>query len=371
MRFALSDEQEELKTVVRSFLAAHSSESAVRTLMDDELGYDTAVWTQMSEQLGLHGLAIPEELGGSGYGLVELGVVFEEMGRALLVAPFFSTVGMAATVLMTSDDPVAQARYLPQIASGALLATLALTEESGSWDAQGVRTAATLTDTGWQISGIKSFVVDASVADLFLVVARTGDGLSLFAVEKDARGVTVSPQPALDMTRRQGRVALVEAAGALIGPESGIWPAISKALDIAATLLAAEQVGGAERVLEMSVEYAKLRHQFGRPIGSFQAIKHKCAAMLVEIESARSAAYYALWAGAVGADDFPVSANIAKAFCSDAYFRASGENIQIHGGIGFTWEHPAHLYFKRAKSTALYLGDPQFHRAAIADRLDF
>ena len=340
-------------------------------MMDEPVGYDRQLWIQMSDQLGLHGLAIDEAYGGSGFGLVELGIVFEEMGRALLPGPFFASVGLAAAAISTSADREACLRYLPAIASGESIATLAVTEERGKWGADDIQTVGVLQDGGWQLSGSKCFVLDAAGADLILVVARTEAGLSLFAVDADATGVSITPKPVLDLTRRQARVDLTAAPATLVGIDGAAWTGIQAAMDIASTLLAAEAVGGAERAIELAVEYAKVREQFGRPIGSFQAIKHKCATMLVDVEAARSAAYYALWAGSVQAGDFTVAASLAKSFCGDAYYRVAAENIQIHGGIGFTWEHPAHLYYKRAKSMQLYLGDSQFHRAQLADRAGF
>jgi alkylation response protein AidB-like acyl-CoA dehydrogenase len=204
---------------------------------------------------------------------------------------------------------------------------------------------------------------------LILVAARTGGDVSLFAVDGSAAGLTRTPLSTMDQTRKQARLEFSGVPARLVGAEGQGWPVLVKALDLAAVALAAEQVGGAQKVLEMSVEYAKVRVQFGRPIGSFQAIKHKCADMLLEVESAKSAAYYAGWAAAEDNDELPVVASLAKAYCSDAYFHAAAENIQIHGGIGFTWEHPAHLYFKRAKSSELMLGDPTYHREQLAQRI--
>ena len=369
MNFAFSEEQEELRKSVRRFLEDKSPEAEVRRLMETTDGYDPAVWSQMAEQLGLQGLAIPEEFGGSGYTYVELIVVLEEMGRALLCAPYFSSVALAANALLTSGDDAAKKDYLPGIASGDTIATLALTEPAGRWDEAGVTMAASGSGDSWTLDGTKSFVIDGHTAGLVLVPARTRAGVSLFAVAGDAPGLTRTPLATMDQTRKQAKLEFAGTPARLVGPEGAAWPALSKTLDLAAVALAAEQVGGAQKVLDMSVEYAKVRVQFGRPIGSFQAIKHKCADMLLEVESAKSAAYYAGWAAAEDSDELPVVASLAKAYCSDAYFHAAAENIQIHGGIGFTWEHPAHLYFKRAKSSELYLGDPTYHRELLAQRI--
>ena len=366
MNFAFSEEQEELRKSVRRFLDEKSPVSEVRRLMETTEGYDPAVWKQMGEQLGLQGLAIPEEFGGSGYGYVELGVVLEEMGKSLICAPFFSTVALAANALLASDDDAAKKAYLPGIASGSTIATVAFTEANGRWTEDGI-TASVSADG--KITGEKMFVLDGHTADLILVAARGAKGVSLYAVDKGAAGLTASALSTMDQTRKQAKLTFSATPGKLVGAEGAGWTILTKMLDKAVIALAAEQVGGSQRCLDMSVEYAKVRVQFGRPIGSFQAIKHKCADMLLETESAKSAAYYAMWAASEDNDEVPVVASLAKAYCSEAYFHAAAENIQIHGGIGFTWEHDAHLYFKRAKSSELLFGDPTFHREQLAQRI--
>ncbi len=369
MNFAFTEEQEELRKTVRGFLDAKSPETAVREQMETEAGYDAAVWTQMAEQMGLQGLVIPEEHGGSGYGFVELGIILEEMGRALLCAPFFSTVVLAGQTLIHSGDSAAQAAHLPGIASGETIATLAYTEPSGKWDEAGVTMQATASGDGFTLSGTKMFVIDGHTANLIIVAARTGNGVSLFTVAGDAAGLTRTALSTMDQTRKQAKLEFANTPATLLGTEGEGWTVLGKVLDLAAVALAAEQVGGAQKVLDMAVEYAKVRVQFGRPIGSFQAIKHKCADMLLEVESAKSAAYYGMWCAAELNDELPSVASLAKAYCSEAYFHAAAENIQIHGGIGFTWEHPAHLYFKRAKSSELLFGDPTYHRELLAQRI--
>jgi alkylation response protein AidB-like acyl-CoA dehydrogenase len=369
MNFAFSEEQEELRKTVRSFLESKSPESEVRRLMDTEDGYDPAVWSQMGEQMGLQGLAIPEEFGGSGYSFVELGVVLEEMGRALLCAPYFSTVVLAANTLLQSGDDAAKKDFLPGIAAGETIATLAFTEPSGKWDESGITMEATQQGDGWVLNGTKMFVIDGHTADLVIVAARTPAGVSLFTVVGDAPGLTRTALSTMDQTRKQARLELADTPARLIGTDGQGWTVLGTVLDLAAVALSAEEVGGAQKVLEMAVEYAKVRVQFGRPIGSFQAIKHKCADMLLEVESAKSAAYYGMWCAAEMNDELPSVASLAKAYCSEAYFHAAAENIQIHGGIGFTWEHPAHLYFKRAKSSELMFGDPTYHRELLAQRI--
>ncbi len=369
MNFGFTQEQEELRAMVKRFLSEKSPESEVRRLMATAEGYDPAVWRQMAEELALQGLGIPEEYGGQGFGPVDLYVVFEEMGAALLCAPYFSTVALAANAVLQVGDQTDRARYLPAMASGESIATLAITDDAGQWDLATTSTTASQTASGWRLNGVRSYVTDGSVASVIFVPAMTGAGLSLFAVAGDDPGVERTPLATMDQTRKQSRVVLSDAAGTLVGVEGGALEGLQTTLRIAAAALAAEQVGGAQRVLDSSVEYAKSRVQFGRPIGSFQAIKHKCADMLLDVESAKSAAYYAAWAAQELNEELPVAASLAKSFCSEAYFHCAAENIQIHGGIGFTWEHSAHLYFKRAKSSELFLGDPAYHRELLAQRL--
>jgi alkylation response protein AidB-like acyl-CoA dehydrogenase len=369
MNFAFSEEQEELRNIVRNFLATKSPETAVREQMDTEKGYDDAVWKQMAEQMGLQSLIIPEEYGGSGYTYVELTVVLEEMGRALLCAPYFSTVVLAGNTLLHSGDDAAKKEYLPGIASGETVATLAFTEANGKWDESGITATATASGDGYSITGEKMFVIDGHTADLILVAAKTDAGTSLFAVDSSASGLTRQALATMDQTRKQAKLTFDNTPARLIGTDGAGWTVLERVLDLAAVALAAEQVGGAQWCLDTAVQYAKDRVQFGRPIGSFQAIKHKCADMLLEVESAKSAAYYAAWCASELNEELPSVASLAKAYCSEAYFHSAAENIQIHGGIGFTWEHPAHLYFKRAKSSELLFGDPTYHRELLAQRI--
>ncbi|MFD9189365.1 acyl-CoA dehydrogenase family protein [Streptomyces phaeochromogenes] len=369
-----ADESEllELRSSVREFLEAKSPEEAVRKLMESEPRFDPAVWAQAADQLRLPGLVIPEEYGGDGFGPVELGVVLEEMGRALLCAPFFATVVLAAQALLASGDSEACARHLPGIASGRTTATLAVAEDSGSWD-PALISARAVPDGGgdgaWRLSGRKAFVIDGTTADLLLVVARTVAGPSLFAVDRRATGLEAEPMETLDATRAMARLTFDAVPATLVGADGAGGRVMAKVLDIATVGLAAEQAGGARRCLETSADYARTRHQFGRPIGSFQAVKHKCADMLVQVELAEAASREAARLAAEGAPDFPVAAAVAHACCSRAYVFAAMENIQVHGGIGFTWEHPAHLYFRRAKSSQLLFGGPAVYYERLLDRL--
>jgi alkylation response protein AidB-like acyl-CoA dehydrogenase len=369
MSMTFTAEQDELRRSVRRFLEQKSPPADVRRLMETDEGYDLAVWQQMAEQLGLQGMAVPEEYGGSGFGFVELVVVLEEMGRALLCAPYFSTVVLAAAALIESGDDTAQKDLLPGIADGSTIATLAWVETPIRWDAETVATRATRTADGYTLDGTKTLVVDGHIASLLLVVAEADGGPSLFAVEAGEPGLTRRRLESLDMTRKLARVELSGTPARLVAAEGDAARIVERTLRLAAVALAAEQVGAAQKCLEMSVDYAKLRVQFGRPIGSFQAIKHKCADMLLEVESARSAAYYAAWTAADASPELAVVAPLAKAYCSEAFANAAAETIQIHGGIGFTWEHDAHLYYRRAKSSEQFLGSPAEHRDELARRL--
>jgi len=369
MPLTFTPEQEELRAVVRKFLATYSDEAQVRAQLHSDLGYDTGVWKLMADQLGLQAIAIPEEYGGAGAGFGELSVVLEEAGRSLLCAPLFSTVVLAATTLLESGDTEAAKEHLPGIAEGRTVATLALIEQDGRWCEESIQVRAVADGAQFRITGTKPYVLDGAQADLVIVAARTDQGPSLFAVDPKGSGVEARALPTLDQTRRQATLVLTDAPATLIGEEGQGWHVLRRVLDLAAAALACEQVGGAARVLESTVDYVKVREQFGRPVGSFQAVKHKLADMLVELESARSAAYYATSAVESDTPDLPLAASIAKTYCSTAFYRIAAESIQLHGGIGFTWEHPAHLYFKRAKGSETLLGSPAFHRELIAQRL--
>jgi alkylation response protein AidB-like acyl-CoA dehydrogenase len=375
MSVTLSDEQQELRAVVRDFLATHSDESRVRALMGREPGYDPAVWRRLAGELGLVGLAVPEELGGAGSGWVEVGVVLEEAGGALLCAPLLSTAGIALPVLLAADPDVAK-EYLPAVAAGELVATLALTEPGGRRDLLDVSTTAERTAAGWRVSGAKAYVPDGAVAGLLLVVAAAPDGIGVFAVDAGAEGLTATPRATLDQTRPLAGLELHGVAARPVLLEGPDAPLLRQALDRATIAVAADQVGGAQRALELAVGYAKTRHQFGRAIGSFQAIKHMCADMLLKVESGRSAVYHALEVAqestgdaAERAAELAVAASLAKAYCSDAFLAVAKGSVQVHGGIGITWEHAAHLYLKRATSTAQLLGDAAWHRARFAERV--
>jgi alkylation response protein AidB-like acyl-CoA dehydrogenase len=367
MTLSFTEEHDQLRHLVRRFLDETSTTRSARHLVESGANRDNDVWSRMADQLGLQGLAISVDHGGSGYGPVELGIGLEEMGRALLVAPYLASVALAGQTLTLSADEDAQRRWLPGIADGSLTATLALAEESGSWSLDTITTTATATGDAWRVNGTKSFVVDGHTADLLLVVARAADGIGVFAVEGTAVGVLRTPLDNLDLTRGIASVELIDAPAHRIGGGRDALEWLGEVRDHVLAAISSEQVGAASRCLDLAVDYAKIREQFGRPIGSFQAIKHKCASLLVEIENARSAVYHANAALADGDPEASISAAVAHACASRASVQAAKECIQIHGGIGFTWEHDAHLFLRRAKSSQLLYGSPREERVRIAD----
>lgn len=369
MDFSFNQEHEELRQTVRRFLERESPEARVRALMETAAGYDERIWKRMAEELGLPGLVIPERHGGAGLGPVELAIVMEEMGRVLFCGPYLSTAVLSAYTLLHAATDEAKDRLLAEIASGAVTATVALAQESGRPGSGDAACRASRKAGEWRLDGSAAFVVDGHVAEVVLVVAQTEEGLGLFRVEGGAPGLRRTALPALDLTRKLSHLHFSGTPAVAISAGD-----VSVALNLAHALtvgaLCAEQVGGAQRCLETATEYAKTRLQFGRAIGSYQAIKHKCADMLVEVEFARSAAYHAAFRAQAEDDaETTVAAHMAKAYCSEAYFHAAAENIQIHGGMGFTWEHSAHLYFKRAKASAVLFGDPTRHRHELARRI--
>jgi alkylation response protein AidB-like acyl-CoA dehydrogenase len=373
--FAFSEEQEMLRRSARDFLAKECGPKVVRRLMEGPDAYDPALWKKIAD-LGWTALGIPEQYGGVGT-FLDLIVVLEEAGRALLPGPFFATMGLAVPALIEAGTEAQKKEVLNDVAQGSARATLAFTEPSGRWDAEGVMLEAKASGGGWRLSGTKQFVPDALSADYMVVVARTRgegeEGITLFLVKGRAKGMTVTPLETLDMTRRWAEVRFdnVElGADTVMGAPDKGWPALKRALDWATAALCAEMMGGAQKVLETSTEYAKTRQQFGKPIGIYQAISHKLADMLVLSESGRSATYYAAWAVDADAPDRSLASSMAKAYVSDAYRKVAGDGIQVHGGIGFTWEHDMHLYFKRAKASEVTLGDATYHRELVAQSLD-
>jgi alkylation response protein AidB-like acyl-CoA dehydrogenase len=366
MDFVYTDEQNDLRAVLCRYLADRSPQEVVRRVMATRDGIDRDQWKGLADEIGLPGIAVPEEFGGAGLGCVELGISLEEFGAALACLPFFSTVVLATTALLASGSD-AKTDWLPRIVSGEVVATLALTGASGRLDLDGSATTATQSGGQWRLSGQKSFVLDGHVADIVLAPARAAGRTALFLVEATSPGLSTQPQSTMDQTRRFATVHLDATPARLLDADAAAL--LEHVRDVAITALSAEQIGGAQRCLDMAVDYAKTRLQFGRQIGSFQAIKHKCADLLILLESARAASAYALWCIDHAPENLPTAAAMAKVTASEAFFRAAGDNIQIHGGIGFSWEHPAHLYFKRAKSSELWLGDPALHRDRLGQLL--
>jgi alkylation response protein AidB-like acyl-CoA dehydrogenase len=367
MQFSFTSEQEEFRSILRRFLEDRSPATAVRRLMATETGWDRATWQDLNQQLGLAAIHIPEAYGGQGFSFVELGIVLEEMGRALLCAPYFASTVLAATAIVNAGTEAQKRELLPSIAEGSCVATLAFTEPNGRWDATGVETTATPAGGRFRLDGVKSFVLDGHSADLIVVLARRpgsigNDGLSFFTVPGDAPGLTRRALKVLDPTRKQARLEFSAVEADLLGEEGGGAAPFAKTMVQAAACLANEMVGGAERLRLSALEYANLRVQFGRTIASFQSMKHKQADMLIDVELAKSAAYAAASAAAEDDPDLPAIASLAKAAASEAYMQTAISTIQIHGGIGFTWDNDTHLWFKRAKSSEVFLGDATWHR---------
>jgi alkylation response protein AidB-like acyl-CoA dehydrogenase len=377
MDFGFSQEQELLRQTARSFLDKECPSAYVRRMMDDPTGATAEFWAKLAE-LGWLGLIFPEAYGGSGLGLVDLTVVLEEMGRAVMPGPYFSTVLLGGLLLVEAGSAAQRQAWLPKLATGEARATLALTEEDARWDASGVQLAAKRSKTGgYLLSGTKLFVPDGHTADLLVVAARTArprrdapdHGVSLFLVPAGTKGLTATLLPTMDQTRKLAEVTLARVEvgpDALLGAVDQGWGPLARVLDRATVALCAEMVGGAQKVLDLATEYAKVRVAFGKPIGTYQAVKHKCANMLVAVENAKSITYYAAWAVDEGVPEAALAAAMAKAYVSDAYRTVAGDGIQIHGGIGFTWEHDLHLYFKRARGSEVTFGDATFHRERVA-----
>lgn len=367
MRFSFSNEQEEFRSILRRFLDAQSKPTDVRRLMETEAGFERDRWKKLNQELGLTAVHIPEAYGGQGFGYSELGIVLEEMGRALLCAPYFSSVVLAASTIMNAGTDAQKRKLLPGIASGDTIAALACTEDSGQWDGASVTMTATPAGDGYKLDGAKSFVVDGLTADLIVVLARApgskgNDGLSLFTVAADAAGLERKPLKTMDATRKLARLTFKGVQAELLGDAGKAAEPFAKTMVQAAICLANEMVGGADKLRETSLEYAQMRMQFGRPIASFQSMKHKAADMLLDVELAKSAAYYAAAAIDENDADVATTASLAKASASEAYMQTAIHAIQIRGGIGFTWDEDAHLWFKRAKSSEILLGDAAYHR---------
>ena len=368
---SFTDDQELLRKSAREFLAESSPQSLVAAVADgkDEEAAD-ALWSKMAE-LGWMGLGIPEAYGGLGLGLTEVCILAEEMGRALAPAPWFSTVALAGECIAVAGNEPDKSRWLPEIAAGRLRSTLALIEEGGRMAPEGIAATAEPSGDGFVLSGTKALVPDAESCDLFIVAAQLRGEPGLFAIPRDL--LEPVGGPSLDPVRPVSTIQLdgVRVGGdALLGGKPCGWPVVERALDRAASVLAAEMCGGSQEMLDRSVEFAKVRHQFGRPIGSFQGVSHRCADMLLQIEGARSLTYYAAWCCDNDVDQAPLAASAAKAAAADTYRSCTAQAIQVHGGIGFTWEAGLHHWYRRAFSSAALLGDVVFHRERVAKLLN-
>jgi alkylation response protein AidB-like acyl-CoA dehydrogenase len=359
--FSVSDEQRALRNAVADLMARHSGEAQVRALMATDTGFDPAVWQELAT-MGLTGLLIGEEYGGAGAGPVEMGIAMEEMGRVLLVSPFLSTAVLVPSLLAEVGDAAECAAVLPRIAAGELIASVAVAEDDSARLPATIATSAGAIGDAWHVTGYKHFVLDGQSADLLYVLAGTDAGPAVFAVDAGAAGLDMTPLTTVDPTRKQCRLQFVDTPARLVGRLGAGVEVFTAALDCSAVALVSEQAGGARYAVEMAAEYAKTRYQFGRAIGSFQAVKHMCADMLLEAESAVSAARFVAGSFAERAPSRIADLALAQAYCSDAFVFVAATNIQVHGGIGFTWEHPAHLYLRRARSDAQLLGSPSWHR---------
>jgi alkylation response protein AidB-like acyl-CoA dehydrogenase len=368
MDFSTNPDHDSLRRSVQSFLEKHGTEGDVRRAMESPTGYDEAAWATLSQQVGVGAIGIPEELGGAGFGFAELAVVFEELGGALFPSPLLASRVLAVEALLRSGDPAVQSD-IESLASGERLGTLALSASGGPWAPDQVSVTARRDGDWYLLDGQALFVIDGAVADLVVAVAALDGEPQLFVVDARADGFVAEPLSTVDLTRHQARLQFVDSPARLVACAGSARGVIEQVLDMVAIAAAAEQIGGAQRCLDMSVEHARSRIQFGRPIGSFQAIKHKCANVLLELDAARSAVRTAAWSVDHAPEDVPVLAAMIKAHCSEMYELAARECIQIHGGMGFTWEFAAQLYFKRAHSSALLFGTPDHHREVLATRL--
>ena len=372
MQFAHSEEQQQIRASARALLSARAAPAQLRETLRTPGGYDPKLWRTLGD-LGWMGLAVPEQYGGAGLGWVELCLLQEEQGRRLVASPFFATSALAAPLILLCAHEAQRRELLPRIAAGELRIACALSGSDGRPPPDGIGVSLASSVQGFTLSGVSDFVIHGDSADLLLVLARTAlpqgmDGLSVAAIPVTTAGVSVYPHVMLDLTRPMSRVEFHEVSvqrEQLLGEPGAAGRAVEEALDLARIALAAEALGGAEQTLEMTTAYLKERVQFGRPIGIFQALKHRVADMMTEVEAAKSAAWYAACVADERREELAEAAAIAKSYCCDAFFNCAANAIQLHGGIGFTWEHEAHLYFKRARATATLLGSPAWQRERL------
>lgn len=362
---ATTTERAELAALLRGLFDKHSTDVDVRRAMESADGYDKELWRLLADEVGLPGLLVPEAYGGAGAGHAELAVVMVELGRALACVPYLSSSVLGVTALVAAADEEACARWLPAVAEGTALLTVAMT--GGRRPAEDLPIEATAAGDRWALSGTEPYVLEGPTADAVIVAARHAAGAGLFLVETAATGVGVVARRTSDQTRRFAAITFDKAQARLIADDG--LALIGRVVDEASAALAHEQVGGAAAALDMAVDHARTRHQFGRPIGSFQAVKHRCADMLVQVESARSAGWAATRAVEQDSPELPLVALIARKVCAEAYAAVASDNVQVHGGIGFTWEHPAHLHVKRSRGSAVLLGSPQQQHAALIQQV--
>ena len=374
MDFGFSEQQDLLRASARQFLERECPPDVVRRLSDDPQGDSADLWQKMAE-LGWMGLVLPETYGGSGLSFVDLTILMEEMGRVLLPAPFFSSVALGALTLLETGSDEQRQQMLPRLVRGEANICVALLEADGRYDPRGISMRASIRGNRATLNGTKLFVADAQASDYVICVARTRrgrdpeSGVSLFLLDMTSPGITCTPLIGMDQTRRLYELSFARvnvSLEAMLGGRDTAWPSLQQALDKATVALCAEMVGGAEKAMEMCVDYGKTRVQFGRQIGGFQAVKHKIADMKVRVENAKSVVYYAAWALDSDAPEASRAASMAKAYCSEMYTRVTADGVQVHGGIGFTWDHNMHLYFKRAKSSEVFLGNATWHRERTA-----
>jgi alkylation response protein AidB-like acyl-CoA dehydrogenase len=370
--FDFSEDQNDLRNLMREFLSDRSTTRHVRAMLTDSLGYDPAMYREL---VRLGALSFPEPYGGAGLGMVEQAIVLEEMGRAVYPAPYFATVVLAGRAVVESGDENAMARYIPDICSGDLTMSLAFLEDSIDWGPGAISATLTPTADGFVLDGTKRFVPFGHAVDIVLVAARLAgtsgaDGVTLAAVARDTPGVAIEPTVMMDETSKVATMrfsGVPVPSGDIVGHPGSGWSALESTLRSAAVACCAEMLGASRKSLEMSVDYAKVRKQFGQYIGQFQAVKHKLAEMLELVENAHAATYYAAWALDADAPDKALAASVAKSTVNYASRRVCGEAIQVHGGIGFTWEYDLHLYFKRAKHLEPMFGDTDYHREKVLE----
>lgn len=379
MEFAFTEEQQMIRETAESFFTDVSTSEAIREAMATESGYDAELWQRICAELYFQAITIPEEHGGMGLGFVELVAVMEQMGRFVVCAPYFSTVCMATTALLIAANSDQQAEYFGKILEGGT-ATLAFTSNT-QWDESGITATYKKDGDQFVLNGDYRYVIDGHTTDSLIVAAREEgsngkEGIALFVLPADTSGVSRQWLPTMDQTRKQAQIrfdSVSLAASALMAENA--YEHLAKIIDLATVCLAAEQMGGAQQVLDLTVTYTKERVQFNRPVASFQSVKHKAADMMTRAEASRSGVYYAACVaqeaidGTELASELPEAASIAKSYCSDAYFKNAGDAIQLHGGVGFTWEYDVHLYFKRAKASEHFLGSASFHRERLAQML--